>query len=179
MNKMFWFHIDMNDYRSGTHIYTYEKGPKICDENEINENENENENEDENEDEIEEEEVAPEEAVPYSFPLPIHQNYRIYIVSECPEYKIIGYLDADDEEECRDLYLKMFSQLHGCLPFLTTGYSTAYKEEGYYPEVSEKILKLPNIDIIEEMKQKLEEGDFVYFVFAINKNGDALFTEML
>ncbi len=162
MSKMFWFHVDMNDYRSGMNIYTFEKGPI----------------EDVKEDEVEEDDRAPEEAVPYSVPLPTQSNYRIYILNEFPEYKIIDYIDADEEEDCQKLYMKMYSQLHECLPFKVTGYNSAYKEEGYYPEVPENIKNMPKIEKIEKIKNN-EDDNFVYFVFVIDRNGKEVFTNIL
>ena len=157
MSKLFWFHIDMNDYRSGTNIYTFEKSP-IKDQNSSDDD------------------CAPEEAVPYSFIIP--ENYRIYIVCEFPEYKIIDYIDTDNKDECKKIYLKMFSQIYNFLPFKINGYNSAYKEEGYYPEISEDIKKMSDINAINKIKEQ-NSGDNVYFAFAIDKDGNELFTEML
>jgi hypothetical protein len=68
MSKQFWFQVS-NDYRSGTSVYTFKKGP-----NEVNEDENEDEDEDRYED------SAPEEAFPITLPLP--ENCRIYVICE-------------------------------------------------------------------------------------------------
>lgn len=172
ISKMFWFHVDMNDYRSGTNIYTFEKGPIEDDkEDEVENNEDENK---EDEEDVENDR-APEEAVPYSVPLPTQSNYRIYILNEFPEYKIIDYIDADEEKDCQKLYMKMYSQLHECLPFSVTGYNSAYKEEGYYPEVPENIKNMPKIEKIKNN----EDDNFVYFVFAIDRNGKEVFTNIL
>lgn len=35
----------------------------------------------------------------------------------------------------------MYSQIYNFLPFEVTGYNSAYKEEGYNPEISEDIKK--------------------------------------
>ena len=83
MNKIFWFYVDMNNYHTGTTVYTFDKQP--------------------NED-LDCDDISYDEAVPYSFEIPI--NYRIYIIDECPNYKIIGYIDAEKEEDCKKIYLK-------------------------------------------------------------------------
>lgn len=151
MNKIFWFYVDMNNYHTGTTVYTFDKHP-----NEYLDSD--------------------DEAVPYSFEIPI--NYRIYIIDECPNYKIIGYIDTEKEEDCKKIYLKMFSQIYNCLPFEITDFNSAYKEEGYYPEIPDEIKNMSDIDIIEKIKEE-NTGDGVYFVFAIDRNGNELFTEML
>ena len=163
MSKEFWIHIDMNDYRSGTNIYTYSKPPR---------KEEEGDDYDEDEDEY-----APNEAAPYTFQIPEH--YRVYIVADYPDYSIKGFIDTDEGKECKNLYLKMFSQLHDCLPFEVTGWNSSYKEEGEYPEVPDEIKKMPNVKIIEKMKEENKTGDYVYFVFAIDNEGDEVFSEML
>lgn len=159
MSKIFWFHIDMNDYRSGTHIYTFEK-PPLKDDNSSDEDDDR----------------APEEAIPYFFNIP--EKYRIYIVSEFPDYKIIDYINCDKIEECKKIYLKMFSQLYNCLPFEVTDYNYSYKDTGYYPEISEDIKNIRNMDIIDKINYE-NKGDNVYFVFAIDNKGKEIFTKML
>ena len=156
MPKLFWIHVDMNDYRSGTNIYTFEKPHKEDEEDDYS---------------------APEEAVMYSFPIP--ENYRIYIVSEFPHYRIVSYVDALDKDECNKLYLKMYSQIYNCLPFELTGYNVSYKEDGYYPEITDDIKNMVDIDVINEIKKENIEYANVYFAFAIDKNGNELFTKML
>lgn len=162
MSKIYWIHIDMNDYRSGTNIYAYPKAPRETDVDE---------------DESEDDEYAPEEAVPYNFKIP--SDYCIYIVTDYPEYKIKACINTEKRDILKKLYHKMFSQLHDCLPFEVTGHNCAYKEEGYYPEVPYDIKKMPDIKIIEEMKEENDSGDHVYFVFAIDNEGNEVFSEML
>lgn len=158
MIKKFWIHIDMNNYRSGKNIYTFIKGPES----------------EESSFEDEDIENAPEEAVCYSFSIP--EKYRIYIVSEFPNYKIIGHIDTKNKDFCKKLYLKMYSQIYNCLPFQITGYNSAYKEEGYYPEIPEDIKNIPNINII----NKLNHNEYnIYFVFAIDKDGNEVLCEIL
>ena len=120
---------------------------------------------------------AEEEAVAYSFQIP--ENYRIYVNCEFPFYKIMGYVDTKNEEECKKLYEKMFSQIYNCLPFEVTGYDCSYRDEGFYPEITDEIKNMDEIEIIEKIKEENISGDNVYFVFAIDKDGNELFTEML
>jgi hypothetical protein len=162
MSKQFWFQVS-NDYRSGTSVYTFEKGP--------------NEDEDRDEDESDYEDSAPEEAFPITLPLP--ENCRIYVICEYPYYKIVDYVDVDKESDCKKVYYKMFSQIHDCMPFVVSGYTSSYKEEGEYPEVPEEIKNMKDIQMIEDLKEEMESGDNVYFVIAIDEDGEEIFTEML
>ncbi len=69
----------------------------------------------------------------------------------------------------------MYSQINDCLPFEVTGWTTGYKEDGYYPEVPEDIKSIPNINL-----DKLQYDEmFDYFVIAIDDNGNEYFTELL
>ena len=150
-NKIFWFHIG-DDYRIGKYITVYE--------NENNSND-----------------LIPEEACPISFDIPL-EGYRIYIVNEHPKYKFIWYKNLEPEEEFDIIYLKIYSQIHNYLPYKITECTISGKELGYYPEVSDNIKILPNIEneFIDEIKNN-KEG--YYFYFVIDENGNEIYTGLL
>lgn len=55
----------------------------------------------------------------------------------------------------------------------STGYNISYKEDGFYPEVTDDIKNIPDIDIINKIN---DENTFynMYFAFAIDRNGDEI-----
>jgi hypothetical protein len=161
MKKTFWIHIDHNNYRTGTTIETYERPPN---------QENESDTSDD-----ETPESAPQEATPFMLELPPFDNYRVYVCCDYPKYDVLFYVDCDTLKACKNFYLKIYSQINECLPFEVTGWTTGYKEEGYYPEVPEEIKALPEINL-----DKLEKDDmFDYFVIALGDNGNEYFTKLL
>jgi hypothetical protein len=177
--KTFWFHI-ASDYRSGRSIYTYTKPPKYDNEDEDDEdddNEEDNNEEDNDNEEDDDDEDAPEEATDIKFALP-KEGIRIYIVNEFPNYQPIWYKDVDGDTT--PIYLKIFSQIHESLPFVVTGMTSGYKEEGYYPDIPEYIQAMPDV-IDKELVNKISEleDDGYYFVFVVDSNGYAIQTELL
>ena len=163
--KSFWFYIS-DDYRSGRSICTYTNLPNNDEDNDDNNN-------------------TPEEACEIEFALP-KEGIRLYIVNDFPHYEPIWYKDINDDEDNDDnnniesSYLKIFSQIHDCLPFEVTGYNCAYKEEGYYPDVSEDIKNMPDI-IDEDLTEKIGEcyDDGYYFIFIVDCDGNEIKTELL
>jgi hypothetical protein len=154
LEKSFWFYI-IDDYRIGRKIYTYTHPPKY---------------ENEEEEQSEEEDNAPEEACEIKFFLP-KEGKRIYIVNEFPKYETIWHKDINNENT-ETLYLKIFSQIHDCMPFEVSGYNCAYKEEGHYPDISDEIKILPNI-ISKKLVKKIThcEDNGYYFLFIVDSNG--------
>jgi hypothetical protein len=168
--KSFWFYIG-DDYRSGRSIYTFTNPPKYGEEQDG----------DEDEEEYEEDEYnnTPEEACEIKFALP-KEGQRLYIVNEFPYYKPIWHKDIDDDENTEQLYLKIFSQIHDCMPFKVSGYNSAYKEEGCYPDVSNDIFNMHDIidkDLIKKISECEDDG--YYFLFVVDCDGDEIRTNLL
>lgn len=160
-----WFHIT-DDYRQGRNIYTYLKPPR----NECEEPVLDSESDDE-------EDTAPEEACEIAFELPTETEYRFYIVNEFPEYKVVAHEDFDDDEKCDRYYLKIFSQIHNCLPFVVTGWTSSYKDEGHYPDVPDDIRQMPDIPLPDTI---LDMGSSeVYFAVVLDCDGNEVFTKLL
>ena len=153
MEKKLWFHV-YSDYRTGMNVCVYNRSSE--------------DNEDSDE------ENAPEDAFDITFELP-KQDYRIYLVNEYPSYdqKPVWYKDLQSEDECQKVYEKLFSQIHGCMPFEVTGYNSAYKEEGFYPEILEDIKLMSEIGI----PDICEDG--VYFICVLDNEGNEIFTKLL
>ena len=155
--KSFWFYYS-NDYRSGRSIYTYTNSPKDGD--------------DENN--------TPEEACEIQFALP-KERQRLYIVNEFPYNKPIWHKDIDiDDDDTERLYLKIFSQIHDCMPFEVSGWDGAYVEEGNYPDVSNDIKNMPDIidkDIIKKITECEDKG--YYFLFVVDSDGNEIITKLL
>lgn len=153
MEKQLWFHI-YSDYRTGMNICVYNRSPEDSEDSD--------------------EENAPDDALEILFELP-EEGYRMYLMNEYPSYNTepIWSKDLSEDDDYEKIYKKIFSQIHGCLPFEVTGYNSAYKEEGYYPEISEeiKLFKEINIPDLEE------EG--VYFICVLDTEGNEIFTKML
>jgi hypothetical protein len=175
MKKTLWIHINHNNYRTGTTIDTYVLPPSNSSEDNENKSNLDGSEHDDNSSDDETPESAPEEATPFTFECPPYDNYRLYICCDYPKYDNLFYVDCDTLKSCKNLYLKIFSQIHDCLPFEITGWTSAYKEEGYYPEVSEEIKLLPEINL-----DKLERYDmYDYFVIALDNLGNEYFTKLL
>lgn len=153
----YWFYIS-DDYRSGRDIHVYEK--------EIS-NDSDSDN-------------TPEEAVKYTFEVPI-KNARMYIVNEFPTYEIIWRMDLNEDANFETMYQKVYSQIYKCMPFQFTGYNSAYKETGYYPEITEEIRNMPPIAtrFISGISENIRNEGFIYFVSIVNDDGELVFTKLL
>lgn len=161
--KSFWFYIS-NDYRSGRDIETFMNPPKY-------EKQYDEDDEDDNN-------YTPEEACEIEFVLP-KEGTRLYIVNEFPKNEPIWYKDINDDD-IESLYLKIFSQIHDCMPFKVTGYNSAYKELGHYPDIPDDIKNLPKI-IDKKLIKKISkcEDDGYYFLFVADSEGNEIMTHLL
>ena len=151
MQKQLWFHVYW-DYRTGTTVDVYIKSPEDTDD----------------------EYAAPDDALKITFTLP-KQGRRMYLMNEYPSYNTepIWSKDLSEDDDYEKIYNKIFSQIHGCLPFEVAGYNSAYKEEGHYLEIPEEIKLFKEIDIPD-----IEE-DGVYFACVLDTEGNEIFTGTL
>lgn len=151
MEKTLYFNI-YSDYRSGTNICVYDH---VYDED------------------------IPDDAFEITFLLPEKGN-RLYIINEYPSYDTepIWHVDLENDD-CKKVYNKIFSQIYDCMPFEITGYNSVYKDEGDYPEVSEEIRLMEDIgkDITDKIKENIDE--YVYFLCILNNKGEEVFTKEL
>ena len=153
MEKQLWFHV-YSDYRTGMNVcvYVYNRSAE----------------------DTEDEENEPDDALEILFKLP-EQGHRMYLKNEytCYNTEPIWSKDLSEDDDYEKIYKKIFSQIHGCLPFEVTGYNSSYKEEGKYPEISKDILNLETVEI-----PSLDEEGF-YFLCVLDYKGNELFTDIL
>lgn len=110
----------------------------------------------------------------YKFVLPINYEYCVYVVNEFPNYTVIYEKDCDTEEEFIKIKNKIFSQVHGSMPFVVTGMTCAYKDEGYFPDVPDDIKMLPEIEELNHL-----ENDGYYFIIILDQDGNQICVEPL
>ena len=65
------------------------------------------------------------------------------------------------------------------MPFKVTGYNSAYKEEGEYPNIPKEIKDIPNVLEKKELKYIENDIDGYYFFFVINSDGNEVSTNLL
>ena len=165
-HKSFWIHIS-RDYRSGTEVSTYTSPPK----NEVEDSDKETEDSEDSD-----EECTPEDASEIVLEVPKFADYRLYLINEFPTYQPIWHADLSSKKDYVRLYLKLFSQLHDCLPFVVTGWTSSYKEEGHYPDVPDDIAALPDVPEIEAVRN---DADGYYVVVVIDSDGDEIMSRPL
>jgi hypothetical protein len=88
----------------------------------------------------------------------------------------------DINDDTKLLYLKIFSHIHGFMPFNVTGWNSAYKEEGHYPDIPENIKTLPLPNIIDKKLTKIIRNckdDGFYFLFIVDSDGNECRTHLL
>lgn len=159
--KSFWFYYS-NDYHSGRSIYAYTNSPNYGEKQDGDDENN-----------------TPEEACEIKFDLP-KERQRLYIVNEFPYNKPIWHKDIDDDDDTEQLYLKIFSQIHDCMPFEVSGYDSAYVQEGNYPDVSNDIKNMHDIidkDLIKRITECEDKG--YYFLFVVDSDGNEIITKLL
>ncbi len=113
-------------------------------------------------------------------------EFRINLVENLgSENKIIWYLDTNDNDDENGLsfvkvYQKIFSQVHGSLPFVKTGYTGSYTDTGFYPKVPKEIKKMrPLID--DDLVDKISYDNYgtYYFLFMSDDDGQIHASKMI
>ena len=101
------------------------------------------------------------------FALPPADKIRLFSVAGD---KILFYLDLDEDDykNVKNISRKIYSQVHGCMPFKVTGMSCAYKDEGYYPDIPQEILDMPDIDDVKSLSHN--------YLIAIDSGGDDVYS---
>lgn len=118
-----------------------------------------------------------ENATEFKFTIP-NEGIRIFIVNEFPEYKPIWQIDYNDDTDIQDIYLKIFTQLHGFMPFVVTGSTSSYVDKGYYPEVLDNIKNMKEI-VPNDILDTIKNSDNYYFIIAIDDEGNEVISELL
>ena len=65
------------------------------------------------------------------------------------------------------------------MPFKVTGYNSAYKEKGEYPDIPNEIKDIPNVLNKKELKRIENDIDGYYFFFVIDSDGNEVSTNLL
>ena len=144
MSKTYWISVH-SDYRTGAEI--------ICDEDEV--------------------EYVNTFGVPFDFELPT-LDYKLFLIENyLDNLKILYQIESDSFEECDRISNKIYSQYHGSMPFYVTGFTSSYKQTGYYPEIPKEIKEIPDIEEA-SFEPKL---DNYYFVIIIDNNGNIAHTQ--
>lgn len=93
-------------------------------------------------------------------------------MNEFPNYCIIWHKDIGNDEDFEKIYLKLFLQIHNCLPFKTIDQNSTYGEEDI--KLLEDVLEKKMLDDIIN-----NDEDGVYFMCVIDNNENEIFTELL
>ena len=149
--KSFWFCIS-EDYRSGPKIYTYDDC--IDDDDIIIFNRN--------------------------FELPLEGKIRMYLCNDAYDTETpVWYRELEKDADHKSIYLKMFSQIHDCIPFKVTGHNCAYKEEGHYPNIPAEIKKMTDGLTEQELEDINNNYEDRFFVFTIDSDGTNISADLL
>lgn len=111
-------------------------------------------------------------------PLLADGKYRVYVINDFPDYKEIWHTDCD-KSQYLDIYLKIFSQIHGHMPFVHDGeYTPGYRETGHYSEeISPEIRNIPNYEVADMVKK--DNGSKYYFLLVVDSGGNDVMVKML
>lgn len=192
--KKLWFYIH-DDYRNGPNIYSYNRPPLylINIKNNNNYNENNSDINNENNSDIncdddnysDSDSYADDESFDIDFILPSNNKLRLYIVNEFPNYTPIWHMDIDynknNNDQYTNIYLKIFTQIHECMPFKLTGHTNSYKDIGYYPDVNDKYKNMNNIindELIHEINSTSNDCG-KYFFIVLDSNGYYYYNKLL
>ena len=103
------------------------------------------------------EELEENEFVPMYLDVPNKHKYVVYILSGeyCMEGISFKILETDDEKEAKETLKYLYSEINGHQQFVTTGYTSSYKEEGHYPDA------LPSKNLVtEKMRKYIDRQDY-------------------
>ncbi len=109
-----------------------------------------------------------EESIAIDFTLPdFKMEEKIYLVEFYPRCEII-YEKMVNLIDLTKWKNKIYSMFHNHLPFITTDYTSSYKEIGYYPPITDEIRQMEDISEIQEIVDNIK-GDEIYFMISIDK----------
>jgi hypothetical protein len=160
--KTFWFEITSN-CNIGTVVSAFDKEPG-------------EEGYEFREDHLIEDEtfVTPEEAMEIDCQLPSDGYYKIYIINEYPSYYSVFNKDISSDLDCEKIYLKIFSQIHDCLPnknITNINYDNNINIEKV--EVTPDIEEMENIIYDNELLKTIgDEIEGFYILFIVDSLGN-------
>ena len=86
------------------------------------------------------------------------KDYRVYLLthdSSTYELKLVPLTSTDTIKESESILDQIHSKINGCGKFITTGYTTSYKETGSYSDPVE----ITNQDIIDNFNE--EDAEYI------------------
>lgn len=99
----------------------------------------------------------------------IPNEYNIYLIHGCI-YEIHHILNTDNLSYAKIILKQLFSDINNCQPFIVTGFTCSYKEEGGYSDPLPPLL-IDGKPLIENtIKKKIENHCDDYCVAVIIKN---------
>lgn len=102
-----------------------------------------------------------------NFKIPEKGKIRLYIVRNyCFVIDTIFFLDINEKDDYNKIYLKMFSQIHTCLPSETTEYNNI-----------EELKDMENI-LDKDILKQVNGYDYEYYFFVINSKGKEIDTKL-
>lgn len=90
------------------------------------------------------------------------KKYNVYLIIGTDDIDLdsLHLLGYDDLESAENILEHLYSDINNMRPFVVTGMTCAYKEEGYYPEPFDPIIINDHPLISKEIKQKIDEYNF-------------------
>ena len=92
-------------------------------------------------------------------------GYKVLLGCEFDCYSFLKEWEFTSKENAEKHINKAFSQFHESLPFVVTGYNSAFKEDGYYPDVPQDIKDMDTIEL-----NIPAYTDNIYFLVLIDKD---------
>ena len=92
-------------------------------------------------------------------------GYKVLLGCEFDCYSFLKEWEFTTKENAEKHINKAFSQIHECLPFVVTGHTGAYKEDGYYPKIPKEIEEMDTIEL-----NIPEYTDNIYFLVLMDKS---------
>lgn len=88
---------------------------------------------------------------------PTNTHIMYIILVDCEYVEVMYQESVPTKTQAMDLILRGFAQVNDSLPFVTTGMTCAYKEEGHYPPVDDSHRQPLPIDLSDET-----DADYIY-----------------
>lgn len=101
-----------------------------------------------------------EEYTKVLFTLPT-TNFAVYVIDFFPKSNVVYSKECNTKEECKKIYSKIFSQLHGSMPLTLSNKVTLIDDE---------IKDMPNILIADT----IADSNGCYFIVALDTKGRVL-----
>lgn len=89
-----------------------------------------------------------------------------------PSCGVLFEYDINSDEQLNNMTNKIFSMFNDSLPFVKTGSTIGYRDDGHYPSVPKYIQDMKDIVNIKEIiDNDNKTGDEIYFTICIDHKG--------